>query len=79
MAAMSEPAYVEPDEHGDFHLLIDGERKTFRIEYDESGRAFLTEILPYESLPQHVRDMLEEQERNPKPYVRRPRPSAKGA
>lgn len=79
MCVMPERGPVEPDDKGEFHLLVDGAVKTFRVEHDDRGRPFLCEILPYEGLPQHVREVLEEQERNPKPYVRRPGPAAKGA
>jgi hypothetical protein len=48
---MREPAYVEPDEHGDFHLLIDGEPKTFRIARDEQGRSHLLPVIDDASCP----------------------------
>jgi hypothetical protein len=51
LTAMAEPAYVEPDEHGDFHLLVDGERRTFRVVHDEHGRPEFLPVIDYPSLP----------------------------
>ena len=66
--SMAERAYVEPDEHGDFYLLVDGQRKTFRIEHDGDGRPFLCEILP---LPPDLAELLAEQDSHPERMVRR--------
>jgi hypothetical protein len=66
---MSEPAYVEPDEEGHYHLRIAGEAKTFAVERDEHGEYFFVEILPYESLPEHVRHQIEESRRHPERLV----------
>ena len=73
MSAMSEPAYVPPDDEGTFHLLVDGEPKTYRIDHDEAGRPFLCEILPYESLPDQVREVIEAGEAHPERWIRRER------
>ena len=68
MNPMSEPAPVEPDEQGEFHLIVDGEVKTFRIEHDDRGRPFLCEILP---LPEELATLFAEQDARPERMVRR--------
>lgn len=68
---MSAPAYVEPDESGHFHLLVGGVARTFAVERDEHGQYFLVEILPYESLPEDLRQRMEEDLRHPERFVRR--------
>lgn len=72
MSFVAEPAYTEADDQGDFHLLVDGEGKTFRVEHDERGRAFLVEVLP---LPAELESLFAEQDSHPERMVRR---SARG-
>lgn len=65
---MSDPAYVEPDEHGQFHLLVDGQRKRFRVDHDGQGRPFLCEILP---LPTELEAIFEKAHAHPERLIRR--------
>lgn len=66
---MSEPAYVEPDEHGHIYVRIGGEAKVFSVEGpDADGQYWLAELLP---LPAELEELFAEQDRHPDRMVRR--------
>ncbi|MGH8871102.1 MAG: hypothetical protein ACRDWS_03925 [Acidimicrobiia bacterium] len=67
-------AALQPDDNGHIDLAVgDAPVRTYYVHTDPDGVTHLIPVEPYESLPAHVREVLDEQRRNPKPLVHRPR------